>query len=365
MPATTQSPIPRHQGATVRLENANAMHPNRPLKVGYSLPETEFRRGPEMARWSELRELALRAEAVGFDSLWAVDRLLFPGGDEFVGFTIEESHGGWEAWSLMAALAAVTTRVELGQIVTNSLFRNPALLAKMAATVDEISGGRLILSIGAGDGGGDAPMFGFADDNRVARFEEAIQIISGLLRNGQIDFAGAYYQVRHGELRPRGPRPKGPPILIGSQLGPRMLRLVAQYADLWNTFLPLQPDEVATALAPLDAALAAIGRDPGSLERTLLLSIDLPIPRQHPSSTAYGVKRADEAAAGTVLTGEPEVIAERLRAYARAGIGHVIVHLDPDTVEGLEAFAPVLALNVARGFLDETRAPSRGSSARP
>ena len=315
-------------------------HPTRPLKVGYWLPETEFRRGPEVARWTELRALAKRAEAVGFDSLWVDDRLLYPSGDEYIGSPVEETHGGWEAWSLMAGLAAVTTRVELGQVVTNNLFRNPALLAKMAATVDEISGGRLILGIGAGDGGGDAAMFGFAADHRVARFEEAIRIVTGLLREGRVDFEGAYYRVRDGELRPRGPREHGPPILIGSALGARMLPLVAQYADLWNTYIAMRPEDVATTLAPLDAACAAVGRDPATLGRTLMISVDLPGPRQHPPSTAYGIDRAG----GEVLSGEPAAIAERLRSYGRAGIGHVVVWLDPDTVEGIEAFAPVLAL---------------------
>ena len=150
--------------------------------------------------------------------------------------------------------------------------------------------------------------------------------------------------MRDGELRPCGPRRHGPPILIGSQLGPRMLRLVAQYADLWNTFLSMPPEEVETMLKPLDAACAAIGRDPATLGRALLLSVDLPGPRQHPPSTAYGINRADEIAAGTVLSGEPAVIAARLRAYAEAGIGHIIVQLDPDTVEGIKSFAPVLAL---------------------
>jgi alkanesulfonate monooxygenase SsuD/methylene tetrahydromethanopterin reductase-like flavin-dependent oxidoreductase (luciferase family) len=311
--------------------------PPRPLKVGYILPETEHRRGPDAVRWTELRAMAQRAEAVGFDSLWVIDHLLFRSADG-------ESHGGWECWSLMAALAAVTTRVELGQYVTSNLFRNPALLAKIAATVDEISGGRLILGIGAGDGRPDTGIFGIADDHRVGRFEEAIQIVHGLLRTGHVDFRGQYYQARDCELRPRGPRPDGPPILIGAE-GPRMLRLTAQYADLWNTALPLRPEALATALAPLDAACAAVGRDPATLGRSLTVPVDIPGLRRHPPSTAYGIDRAEYAArTGALVTGESAAIAERLRAYARAGIGHVVVWLDPDTVEGIEAFAPVLDL---------------------
>ncbi len=331
------------------------IHPTRPLKIGYSLPETEGRRGPDVARWRELKALAMRAEAVGFDSLWAVDRLLFPVGEEYApelnaslgvappDLATGEATGGWECWSLMAALAAVTDRVELGQIVTNNLFRNPALLAKMADTVDEISGGRLILSLGAGDGGGDADRFGFETNNRVGRFEEALKIITGLLREGRLDFSGTYYRVREAELRPRGPRPGGPPILIGSQLGPRMLDLTARFADEWNTFLDLKPEDVRESLAPLDAACAAIGRDPATLGRTLLLSIDLDLPRQHPPSTAYGRSREQEAAEGAVLRGDPAHIAGQLRAYAAAGITHIIVFLDPDTVEGLDGFGEVLA----------------------
>lgn len=123
-----------------------------------------------------------------------------------------------------------------------------------------------------------------------------------------------------------------------------MRRLTAQYADQWNTFIEMPPEDVAETLAPLFAACAAAGRDPATLELSLLLSVDLPLPRQHPPSTAYGFNRADGVAAGTVLTGEPEAIADRLRAYAQAGIGHIIITLDPDTVEGIEAFAPVFDL---------------------
>jgi alkanesulfonate monooxygenase SsuD/methylene tetrahydromethanopterin reductase-like flavin-dependent oxidoreductase (luciferase family) len=169
--------------------------------------------------------------------------------------------------------------------------------------------------------------------------------VRGLLRTGHIDVQGQYYQARDCELRPRGPRPEGPPILVGTKLGPRMLRLTAQYADLWNTFLPLRPEDLATVLEPLVATCAAVGRDPATLGRSLTVPVDIPGLRRHPPSTAYGIDRAEFAAkTGVLVTGEPAAVADRLRAYARAGIGHVVVWLDPDTVEGIEAFAPVLDL---------------------
>jgi len=175
------------------------------------------------------------------------------------------------------------------------------------------------------------------------RLAEALEIITRLLREGRVDFRGEYYRVREAELRPRGPRPGGPPILIGSQLGPRMLDLTARYADSWNTFFDLKPEDVVSAMAPLDAALAAIGRDPATLGRTLLLSIDLDLPRQHPPSTAYGRSREQEHADGAVLTGDAAHITAQLRAYAQAGIDHIVVFLDPDTVAGLAGFGEVLS----------------------
>jgi alkanesulfonate monooxygenase SsuD/methylene tetrahydromethanopterin reductase-like flavin-dependent oxidoreductase (luciferase family) len=247
----------------------SSAHRGRPLKVGYWLPETERRRGSQVARWTEVRAMAQCAEAVGFDSIWAADRLLFVN-DHY------PAHGGWECWSLMAALAATTRRVEICQYVTNSLFRNPALMAKIATTVDEISGGRVTLCLGAGDRGGDAERFGYSEDHLVGRFEEAIQIISSLLRTGHADFDGEYYQIRDCELRPPGPRTTSLPILIATRYKPRMLRLAAQYADLWNSFYPVPAEDVHTMLEPLYAACAKVGRDPNTLIRTLTVPVDFP-----------------------------------------------------------------------------------------
>jgi len=177
----------------------------RPLKVGLMLPTNEGWMAGGMARWSDLKTMAQHAEAVGFDSLWLADHLLFEFGE--VG---EPPHGVWEAWSVLSALAAVTTRVQLGPLVVCTSFRNPTLLAKMTDTLDEISGGRLILGLGAGYHEREYRAFGYPFDHLVSRFEEALRIIHTLLRVGEIDFHGRYYDALACELRPRGPRVSGP-----------------------------------------------------------------------------------------------------------------------------------------------------------
>jgi alkanesulfonate monooxygenase SsuD/methylene tetrahydromethanopterin reductase-like flavin-dependent oxidoreductase (luciferase family) len=298
----------------------------RPLKVGLILPETERQMNGGSARWSDLREMAHLGEQIGADSLWITDHLIHrePG---------EAPRGMWECWSLISALAAVTERPEIGTLVLSTSFRNPALLAKMADTVDEISGGRLILGIGAGWNEPEYRAFGYPFDHRTDRFTEALAIISGLLREGRLDFEGSYYQARDCELRPRGPRPQGPPIMIGaSGAGPRMLELSARHADTWttwfsgtgNTLEGLRP-----LLARVDAACEAVGRDPRTLERSAAVIVE--VGPHEPS-----------AMTGPPVTGSPAEIAAELRAYADAGVSHVQVWLEPNTPAGIAAFAPVL-----------------------
>ena len=167
------------------------------IKVGLDLP-TSDRTG---LGWSELRDIAMLAEDVGFDSIWLDDHLLY----HMRG--APEPNGNWESWSMLSALAACTKTVELGNLVLGMGFRNPALLAKMADTVDEISGGRLILGVGTGYHEVEYRAFGYPFDHRFGRFAEAIQIVSTLLKTGEIDFDGTYYQARDCVLKPRGPRP--------------------------------------------------------------------------------------------------------------------------------------------------------------
>jgi alkanesulfonate monooxygenase SsuD/methylene tetrahydromethanopterin reductase-like flavin-dependent oxidoreductase (luciferase family) len=201
----------------------------------------------------------------------------------------------------------------------------------MADTVDEISGGRLILGVGAGWNEPEYRAFGYPFDHRFDRFEEALTIITGLLRDGHIDFAGTYYSARDCELRPRGPRKNGPPIMIGTT-GKRMLALTARHADQWNVWYSHtgnRVEGVAPLLAAVDAACAEAGRDPKSLERTVAVMVEV---GPHAPSTM----------SVPPLTGTPEELAASLRAYADAGVSHLQVWLEPNTVAGIEAFAPVL-----------------------
>ena len=179
---------------------------------------------------------------------------------------------------MLAALAASTERIQLGPLVAATSFRAPALLAKMAATVDEISGGRLILGLGAGWNETEYRAFGFPFDQRVARFEEAFTIIRTLLREGRIDFEGRFYSARDCELLPRGPRPGGPPLMIGS-IGARMLRITAPYVDAWNAWhdwFGNSPAGLPPLLESVAQAEAAAGRPQGSIERTVTALVAFP-----------------------------------------------------------------------------------------
>jgi alkanesulfonate monooxygenase SsuD/methylene tetrahydromethanopterin reductase-like flavin-dependent oxidoreductase (luciferase family) len=240
---------------------------------------------------------------------------------------------------MLAAIAASTSRVTLGPLVASTSFHAPAMLAKQAATVDEISGGRLILGLGAGWNQTEYEAFGFPFDHRVSRFEEAFTIVRTLLRDGAIDFEGTFYQVRDCELLPRPARPGGPPLLLGSS-GERMLRIAAPHIDAWNAWYNAtgnRPDGVAPLREQVDAAARAAGREPAEIERSVAVLVRL--------EGGTGRLMGDDSIGGIpALTGSAEAMAEELRAYARAGIGAVQLVLDPITLGSIEAFGSVLEL---------------------
>ncbi|MEX2547611.1 MAG: LLM class flavin-dependent oxidoreductase [Chloroflexota bacterium] len=302
------------------------MDRRRPLKVGVQLPEVE-----REVSWAEVREMARTAEQVGFDSLWVGDHLLYRRPLDVV--------GPWEAWSSLAALAEATSKVEIGPLVACTSFHNPAMLAKKAATVDEISGGRLILGLGAGWNEPEYTAYGFPFDRRASRFEEAFTIIRSLLREGHVDFDGQFYQVRDLELVPRGPRPNGPPLMIGSS-GERMLRFTAPHMDSWNAWhdwFGNTPAGLAGLNAAVDEAVTAAGRDPADVERTVTVLVQLP--------GGTGRASGGEIAKPTPpLKGTAEELARAIGAYADVGISHVQLVLDPITVASIAVFAPVLEM---------------------
>lgn len=295
----------------------------RPLKVGLFLPTFESAFTRNTPSWSELLAMAQYAEVAGFDSLNLGDHLLMR-------FDPDDSMGVWESGSMVAAIAASTSSIQIGWLMACTAYRNPALLAKVAVTVDEISGGRFTLGLGAGWHEPEFRAFGYPFDHRVDRFEESIIVVTTLLREGRIDFEGTHHQMCGCELLPRGPRPDGPPIAIGAK-GPRMLDLAARHADILDRdFGAISHAELESWQARTDTACAAVGRDPATLERTAAVAIDLP--------------NANSAMRQANLTGSPEELAESLRAIAAQGISHVHVWLEPGTMAGIEEFAATLEI---------------------
>ena len=299
----------------------------RPCRIGVQLPEVERR-----VDWDELLTMARRAEEVGFDSLWLGDHLLYdlPG----VG-----TRGPWEVWTSLAAIAAATDRIEIGPLVASVGFHQPTMLAKQAATVDAISGGRLILGLGAGWNQREYTAFGFPFDRRVDRFAEALTIIRILLREGRIDFDGEFYRAEDCVIDPPPARPGGPPLLIGS-IGPRMLALSAPHMDAWNVWFADHGNSPVAWSALNDrvtAACEAAGRDPDDVARTTAVLVQM--------TTGAGRVMGNYARGPeSPVTGSPAEIADRLAGFAAAGADHLQLVVDPITLESIEVLGGVLEL---------------------
>lgn len=288
------------------------------MQVGVQLPEVE-----RDVRWPELRAIALAAEGVGFDSVWVGDHLLYRGDGH-------PERGPWEAWSTLAAVAAVTSRVALGPLVACTAFHPPAVLAKQAATLAEVSGGRFVLGLGAGWNEAEFRSFGVPYDRRVARFAEAWQVITRLLDGERVTLDGDFVAVHDAVLLPRPET--SVPLMIGSN-GPRMLGLTLPRADRWNTWFDgygNAPEGLAALNATISDAAERAGRDPATLRRSacVLVSVD----------GGAGERAADPDA--------PAVPHDRLPAHlqglAQAGADEAILVLDPITEASVCAVGAVL-----------------------
>lgn len=273
-------------------------------------------------RFGDIQRMAQIAEETGADSFWLADHLLYR-------FPNIGEAGAWDVFSFLAGVAATTKRIQLGPLVACTSFRNPAQLAKIADSMDEVSGGRFILGLGAGWHKPEYDAYGYPFDHLASRFEEALQIIVPLLREGHVDFKGQYYEARDCALRPRGPTPKGPKIWIGAHK-PRMLRLIAQYGDAWNTVWHEWPSEVEEAYPRMLQACEEAGRDPASLELTAGTIVKILAPGESKQDDYKGIQ------------GEPEEVANGLRGFEAVGVKHLVVQVEGHDPIGAERFGKVI-----------------------
>jgi len=310
------------------------------MKIGVLIPVwTDSLHGRTPALHESLA-FARHAEAVGLDSVWLTDHLYW---EAFVDFRavgidlpaeLEGVKGGqWECWTTAAAIAVQTSRIELGTLVSNTTFRNPALLARTADNVMDLSNGRLILGLGAGDFVSEHMAYGFDFERHVGRFEDSLQIIKPLIEGRRVTFEGEFHRAENAALLPKSAAGT-PPVLIGTLKGkPRMSRLVAQHADMWNCMIAFGDCAVSTydnAWAPIRSACERYDRDPATLSQGATVAVnftneDYPIV---PTSTPF--------------SGSVEQIADRFAEYAARDVAHVSTIPHPWNEDGLDKLAAVL-----------------------
>jgi alkanesulfonate monooxygenase SsuD/methylene tetrahydromethanopterin reductase-like flavin-dependent oxidoreductase (luciferase family) len=270
------------------------------VRVGIQLPEVE-----RDVRWPEYAAMARAAEDCGYDSIWVGDHLLYRAPER----------GPWEAWTLLSALAAVTERVRLGPLVACAAFHPPAVLAKMAATIDEVSGGRFVLGLGAGWNADEFRAFGIPYDHHVSRFEEAFAIVRGLLAGERVTVDGRFWSAEDAVLLP--PPARRVPLMIGSN-GPRMLRIALPYADAWNTWF----EDYGNTPEGFAALVERIGV-PAGVARSACVLVSL-----------GGGERV-----ASVPPVERDRLGEHLRELADAGADEAILVVDPITVRSIRSLA--------------------------
>jgi alkanesulfonate monooxygenase SsuD/methylene tetrahydromethanopterin reductase-like flavin-dependent oxidoreductase (luciferase family) len=293
----------------------------RPLRIGVQLPEVE-----REVRWPEYAAMARAAEEVGFDSIWVGDHMLYRGDER-------PERGPWDAWALLAGLAAMTTRVQLGPLVACTGFHPPGVMARMAAAVDEISGGRFVLGLGCGWNEPEFRAFGIPYDRRVARFEEAFTIIRMLVAGERATLAGRWWQASDAVLLP--PPARRVPLVIGSN-GPRMLGIALPHVDGWNTWWDGYGNTVdgfAKLNATIDDAARSAGCGPAEIDRSVCVLVEV--------GAGAGERRpADDL---RPVPSDPEALAPHLHGLAAAGADEAILVLDPITEASVRALAPALA----------------------
>jgi len=279
-------------------------------------------------RFAEYAAMARAAEESGFDSIWIGDHLLYAAGARG-----DDERGPPEAWTLLSALAAVTERVELGPLVACAGFHPPGLIAKMAATIAEVSGGRFVLGLGAGWNPREHGAFGIPFDRRVSRFEESFAIVRGLLAGERVTLHGRFWQADDAVLLPVPGRP--PRLMVGSN-GPRMLAITLPHVHAWNTWYEdygNSAEGFAALNARISGAARDAGRDPGEIDRSAcaLVMLDRSAGERQPTAEAPAIE------------GSTEQIAERLSELGDSGADEVIVVASPINERSIRQLGEVVA----------------------
>ena len=302
--------------------------------------------GQEGVRWSDWLALARATEDLGYEGLFTSDHYYSVQG--------APDRGSSDAWTVLAGLAAVTERIRLGTVVSPITFRLPVVLAKAATTVDHISGGRAELGMGAGWWEEEHRTHGFPFPPTPERFErlaEQLEIVHGLFSEEELTFEGAFYALESCRFAPKPVQRPHLPVIVGGDGGPVMARLVARWADEFNTYHAM-PEEIGRRYDRVRAVVEKEGRDPASvtmsLMHTILVGSDEEDLRERARRMAEGdddfdgdldgyVKELDESGA---IVGTPDRAAERLSAFAEAGVERIMLqHLLHKDVEMLEIFA--------------------------
>lgn len=297
------------------------------LGFGLVLPMLQQPVDGATPRWSEIAAVASRAEAMGFETVWTADEIVwrFP---DWPG-----PRGWWECLAMTGAVAATTSSIQVGTWVLSALHRNPGMIASAAETLDEISGGRFVLGLGAGHHGGGAGEFGYPVGKTVSRYAESLEIVVPMLRGETVTFEGDFHRAEGAEVLPHGPRPGQVPLMLGGH-SPRTMTLAATHADIWSAFATASslPGAFEPLTRALDQICESIGRDPASISRSVGVFVE-------PGEA----KVAEGLGFGTCITGSSDQIIETLAGFASAGVTRVEIVPYPNTIETLEILTPVLS----------------------
>ena len=297
-----------------------------------------FLEGQNGLNWPRWQRMAEAVEELGFVGLYR--------SDHFTNMNPPDKDS-LDLWISLAWLASHTDRIEFGPLVSPISFRHPAFTARMAAAVDDLSGGRLVLGLGAGWQEREHTNYGFdllEINDRFDRFEEGLEVVRLLLTSDQAsDFDGRYYHLQEGILLPRPQRSDGPPILIGGNGRNRTLPLTARYAAEWNALMTT-PEEFSALNHHLDGLLAEQSREPDEVKRSMMVGCifgpDDAQVKERVEARTKGERSADDLRQRGVIVGTPSEMAEQLIALNRAGVQRVMLQwIDLDDIAGLETIA--------------------------